>query len=107
MGGHYVSAWKKGETLQWKGDDGKFYTYGIILELEPDKLIRHNLLDMKSKSKLISTITYTLEENGETVLLSAEEELAYAMDEEEFEEALDGWDFVLETVKSIAEKKSK
>ena len=104
MGGHYVSTWKVGEPLEWKADDGKLYTYGIILDLEPNRFLKHSLYDMKTKSKVTSVITYTLEQKENQTILHAEEELAYDMREEQFEEALDGWDMALESVKEIAEK---
>ena len=104
MGGYYVSTWKKGESLQWKGDDGKMYTYGIILEIEPDHLLKHSLYDLKTKSRITSTITYTFENKDSHTVLHAEEELTYDMREEQFDEALEGWDVALESVKEIAEK---
>lgn len=107
MGGHYVSSWKKGESLQWKGDDGKLYSYGIILELEPDKLLKHSLYDMKTKERITSTITYRFEDMGKYTILHAEEELAFDMRDDQFEEALEGWDMALDTVKEIAERKNK
>jgi len=107
MGGHYVSSWKKGESLQWKGDDGKLYSYGIILELEPDQLLKHSLYDMKTKERITSTITYRFEDMGKYTILHAEEELAFDMRDDQFEEALEGWDMALDTVKEIAERKNK
>lgn len=107
MGGYYVSTWKKGESLQWKGDDGKLYSYGIILELEPDLLLKHSLYDMKTKERLTSVITYRFEDMGKYIILHAEEELAFDMRDDQFEEALDGWDMALDTVKEIAERKTK
>ena len=107
MGGHYVSSWKKGESLQWKGDDGKLYSYGIILELEPDQLLKHSLYDMKTKERITSTITYRFEDMGKYMILHAEEELAFDMRDDQFEEALEGWDMALDTVKEIAERKNK
>ena len=107
MGGHYVSSWKKGESLQWKGDDGKLYSYGIILELEPDQLLKHSLYDMKTKERITSTITYRFEDMGKYTILHAEEELAFDMRDNQFEEALEGWDMALDTVKEIAERKNK
>ena len=108
MGGHYISTWKVGESLQWKGDDGKLYTYGIILELIPDKLLKHSLYDLKTKSRVTSIITYTFENNEDHTLLHAEEELAYDMREDQFDEALEGWDMALDSIKELAENlKSK
>ena len=104
MGGEYVSSWLEGEPLGWKGDDGKMSTYGIILEIEPNQLLKHNLFDLKTKSRLISTITYRLEDKGKYTILHAEEELAFDMRDDQFEEALEGWDLALESIKEIAEK---
>ena len=103
MGGHYVSTWKVGDSLQWKGEDGKFYTYGIILEIEPDRLLKHSLYDLKTKTRVTSIITYRLENKNSYTVLHAEEELAYDMREEPFDEALEGWDMALSSVKEIAE----
>src|SRR5687768_13258129 len=105
MGGHYVSTWKVGEPLGWKGDDGKMYTHGIILELEPDRRLKHSLYDLKTKSRITSYITYQLEPGGDHTILHAAEELTYDMRDDQFEEALEGWDMALETVKEIAESR--
>lgn len=96
---------KAGESLQWKDADGKFYSYGIILELEPDKLLKHSLYDMKTKSRITSYITYRFEDMGKYTILHAEEELTFDMRDDQFEEALEGWDLALDTVKEIAERK--
>ena len=104
MGGEYISTWKVGDSLGWQGDDGKMSTYGIILEIEPNQLLKHNLFDLKTKSRLTSTITYRLEDKGKYTIFHAEEELAYDMRDDQFEEALEGWDLALESVKEIAEK---
>src|SRR5688572_13701194 len=58
MGGEYVTDWKAGSTFGWKGRDGKMHTSGIILDLEPEKLLKHNLSDMNDPGTLLSTITY-------------------------------------------------
>ncbi len=105
MEGQYASSWKQGESLQWKGEDGKLYSYGIILELEPDKLLKHSLYDMKTKSRVTSVITYRFEDMGKYTILHAEEELTYDMRDDQFEEALEGWDLALDTVKEVAERK--
>ena len=103
MGGYYVSDWKEGNSLQWKGEDGKLYTYGIILEIVPDRLLKHSLYDLKTKTRVTSVITYTLEEMDGKTILHAEEILSYDMREEQFDEALEGWDMALASVKEMAE----
>lgn len=107
MGGHYVSTWKKGASMQWKDEDGKFNSYGIILELEPDQLLKHSLYDMKTKERITSVITYRFEDKGKYTILHAEEELTFDMRDDQFEEALEGWDMALDSVKEVAERKAK
>src|SRR5687767_9877347 len=92
MGGEYVSGWKPGSSIGWKGPNGKLYTHGIILEIEKEKMIKHSLLDMDDNSKLLSVITYRFSQNAVDTVLSATEELNYEMTDEELEEASDGWD---------------
>ncbi|MDQ3017265.1 MAG: SRPBCC domain-containing protein [Bacteroidota bacterium] len=104
LGGHYVSNWQVGNSLGWKAEDGKIYTHGIILELFPDQILKHNLVDLKTKERVTSVITYTFEDKETYMILHAKEELAFDMREEQFEEALEGWDMALESVKEIAEK---
>ena len=107
MRGHYVSLWKVGESIQWKGEDGQFSTYGIILAIEPERLLKHSLYDMKTKSRTTSVITYKLEDNETHTVLHAEEVLSYDMREDDFEDALDGWDMALASVKDLAEELQK
>ncbi len=103
MGGYYVSTWQVGQSLGWKAEDGKMYTHGIILELVQDHLLKHSLYDLKTKSRVTSIITYRFEVKDESTLLHAEEEFSFDMREEQFDEALEGWDMALDTVKEIAE----
>ncbi|HUR30663.1 MAG TPA: SRPBCC domain-containing protein [Saprospiraceae bacterium] len=107
MGGHYVSTWKAGDSLQWKGEDGQMSTFGIILAIEPERLLKHSLYDLKTKSRITSVITYQIEKKETYTLLHAEEELSFDMREEQFEDALDGWDMALASVKELAEKLDK
>ncbi|MGN7721930.1 SRPBCC family protein [Chitinophaga sp. 22620] len=104
MGGEYVSGWKPGSEFGWKGKDGTMLTRGIILELAPAKLLKHNLSGPGDPGALLSTITYEFIENGGGTMLSATEELHYETTEEQFSEAAEGWDYALQAVKDIAEK---
>lgn len=49
-------------------------------------------------------ITYTFTEKEGQTLLHAIEEFTFDMREEQFEEAVEGWDLALESVKDLAEK---
>ena len=103
LGGEYVTDWKVGSSFRWKATDGKMYTNGTILELEPAHLLKHNLFSGDNPS-VISVITYTFRGNGETTTLFAREDLAYEPSDKEYEEASEGWDSALLGVKQTAEK---
>ena len=104
MGGEYVSEWKDGSSLGWKGQDGMFYTNGTILKIETEKLIKHELLDLKDNSKLLAVITYEFKEIGERTILTTKEEINYEMTTDQIKDASDGWDQALNAVKETAEK---
>lgn len=106
MGGEYVSDWKPGSTLQWKGKDGKMYTHGTVLAIEENKMIKHNLHDMDNKSMELSVITYHFMDDNNGTLLLASEVLGYHVSDEEYEEISAGWDLALDLVKKIAEKQA-
>ncbi|MFX1703606.1 SRPBCC domain-containing protein [Chitinophaga sp. CC14] len=104
MGGEYVSDWKVGSSFGWKGKDSSIYTNGKIIELEPGKLLKHSLLDLKDKDRLLSVITYEFIKNGDSTILSATEEINYEITDYLFKEANEGWDAALQLVKYVAEK---
>jgi uncharacterized protein YndB with AHSA1/START domain len=109
MGGEYVSDWKVGSSFGWKGLDGKLYTRGTILKIEPEKLLQHNLFrsvaeDLEHVSAITSVITYELRQlDGRTMLL-AREEFTDAMQDKEYADASEGWDAALAVLKEVAEK---
>lgn len=104
MGGEYVSGWKVGSSIGWKGQDGMFNTNGTILKIEIEKLLKHELLDLKDKNKLLSVITYEFKEIGERTILITKEEINYEMTTDQIKDASDGWDLALNAVKETAEK---
>jgi uncharacterized protein YndB with AHSA1/START domain len=104
MGGEYVSEWKVGSSIGWKGQDGNFYTNGTILAIQPEKLIQHELLDLKDNTRLLSVITYEFNERGERTVLTAREELSYKMSADQLDDTSAGWDFALRMVRETAEK---
>ena len=102
MGGEYVSDWKVGSTFGWRGPDGKMLTNGTILQIEPEKILKHDLLD--PDATIISVITYELrEENGRTTL-HASENFTNPINDKEYADAVDGWDAALMALKEVAEK---
>jgi uncharacterized protein YndB with AHSA1/START domain len=106
MGGEYVSEWKVGSSFSWKGLDGQMLTKGLILNIEPEKILQHKLLsiDPASPESVISVITYKFdEEKGRTTIL-AREEFMDPVSDEEYAGAIEGWEAALQSVKEIAEK---
>lgn len=106
MGGEYVSEWKVGSSFSWKALDGQIQTYGSILKIQPEKLLKHNLFRSSEPStpSVISVITYEFHEhNGNTTIL-AREDFSHPINDEEYATALDGWEAALGSVKTIAEK---
>ena len=103
MGGEYVSDWKVGSSLRWKGPGGKLLTNGTILKVELEKLLQHNLLD--AAGNVTSIITYEFHNANGNTMLRAQEAFTNAQTNEAFAEASEGWDAALEGVKAAAEKK--
>ncbi|MEO5979164.1 MAG: SRPBCC domain-containing protein [Chryseolinea sp.] len=104
MGGEYVTDWQVGGAFGWKGKDGNMYTSGKILEIEPQKLLKHDLVDIEDQSALLSTITYDFKPIQTGTSISIREEINHEMDEEDLSDTSDGWEFALQAIKDIAEK---
>ena len=102
MGGEDVSDWKVGSTFGWKASDGKMLTNGTILEIEPEKLLKHNLLN--PDDTVISEITYELREQNGRTILHASENFTNPINDKEYADAVDGWDAALMALKEVAEK---
>ena len=104
MEGEYVTDWKVGSALGWKGKDGKIYKNGMVLEIEKERLIKHNLVGMEQEKKMLSIITYRFVDSGTQTILQAQEELYYEMTDGQYKEAMEGWDYALNLVKDTAER---
>jgi len=102
MGGEYVSDWKVGSTFGWRGPDGKMLTNGTLLQIEPEKILQHNLLD--ADSTIISVITYELREENGLTTLHASENFTNPINDKEYADAVEGWDAALIALKEVAEK---
>jgi len=103
MGGEYVSDWKVGGPIGWKGKDGKMYTQGTILNIEPGRLLRHDVRQLDDAHEQLSVITFRFNESEGTTLISASEELNYQADEGQLDDMADGWEFALLAIKNIGE----
>ena len=102
MGGEYVSDWKLGSTFGWKAPDGKMLTNGTILQIEPEKLLKHNLLNPDDTA--ISEIIYDLREQNGRTILHASENFTNPINDKEYMDTVDGWDAALIALKELAEK---
>jgi len=102
MGGEYVSDWKVGSPFQWKGLDGTIITNGSIVDVLPERRLKHNLLN--SVGSINSVITYEFEEENGNTILHAREDFAQPIPENEYADAAEGWDAALLAVKETAEK---
>jgi uncharacterized protein YndB with AHSA1/START domain len=106
MGGEYVTNWKVGSPFGWKALNGQMYTNGVILKIEPEKILQHTLLnpDTSSAVSITSVITYELRERDQFTTLLAREDFQNAINDTEYADAMDGWEAALLSVKEIAEK---
>src|SRR5688572_14163826 len=102
IGGEYVSDWKVGSSFGWKGPDGKMVTNGTILKIEPAKLLQHNLLN--SVGSVNSVITYEFSEKNGVTTLYAREDFTQPVTDNEYADALEGWEAALLAVKELAER---
>jgi uncharacterized protein YndB with AHSA1/START domain len=102
MGGEYVSEWKAGSPLGWKGLDGKMITNGSIMEIIPASLLQHTLLDSVGTTN--SVIIYEFQEENGVTILYAREDFAIPVTDREDADAAEGWDAALQAVKETAER---
>ena len=101
MGGEYVSEWKVGSSFGWKGADGRMVTQGAIRQIVPEQLLQHLLLD--SVGTIDSVITYEFAGKNQATTLHAREEFARPITDQEYADAVEGWDAALRAVKETAE----
>jgi uncharacterized protein YndB with AHSA1/START domain len=106
MGGEYITDWQVGSSFSWKGLDGQMYTNGVILKIEPEKILQHNLFSSQASSteSITSVITYEWRERGQFTTLLAREDFLNPINDTEYADAMDGWEAALLSVKEIAEK---
>src|ERR671918_1105470 len=69
---HIESDWKLGSPVLWKGQDGKVIVEGNVTALEPEKLLRFTVFDVRMVKPPVTEgdgITYQLsKKNGKTAL---------------------------------------
>ncbi len=111
-----VSDWKPGSPLLWKGNyEGKemVFVKGIIVKIEPEKLLVYTTIDPNSEIADIPenylTVAYSLSlENGQTVLTVTQGDYTAVADgERRYREATagGGWAPILSEIKKLLETK--
>lgn len=108
FGGEIVSDWSVGSAYDWKTNDDKVRTHGIIVTVEPEKLLQYNLYRPEGKEHqtephIFSTITYELVQEGEFTTLTSREEFTSSLTEQEFTLAGAAWFEALAKIKKISE----
>lgn len=106
------SDWKVGSPITFKGKMfliKKIEMNGKILAIEPEKLLKYNLVnndqeDQKSISIVTDEITYN---NGITILSITDEVGEGEGAEERYEKSEKGWEKVLDGLKKLVEKEGK
>jgi uncharacterized protein YndB with AHSA1/START domain len=111
-----ISDWKPGSPLLWKGIyAGKdvIFVKGIILEIQPDKLLKYTVIDPNSDMPDIPenylNVAYQLsEENGKTVFTVVQDGFENAADgEKRYKDTYnngEGWNPILIQVKKLVEE---
>jgi len=104
MGGYYDTDWTPGSSFGFRNTAGNRLTNGILLELEPLLLIRHNLLD-PDDGTVQAVITYLFRDKEGRTVLTGREVVMRPLEQADFEDAAAGWEFALNAVKELAEKR--
>ncbi|MBL0033921.1 MAG: SRPBCC domain-containing protein [Bacteroidetes bacterium] len=105
------SDWKKGSPIIFEGRImlvKKIEMDGIILEIEPEKLLKYNLINSDGDHPTTSTVTDQLTyENGKTRLSISDDVGQGEGAEERYERSVKGWDKVLSGLKEFVEREDK
>ena len=106
---HIESDWKLGSTVLWTGQDGSVIVQGNVTALEPQKLLRFTVFDVRGEKLPVTDedgITYELiEQNGKTLLRLSQGDFSAMAEGEKYRDlSTEIWDRVLTKVKELAEK---
>jgi uncharacterized protein YndB with AHSA1/START domain len=106
---HIESDWKLGSAVLWKGEDGSVIVEGNVTALEPNKLLRFTVFDVRGERPPVTEedgITYELKErNGKTTLRISQGDFSGMAEGEKYHRmSAETWDRVLPKVKELAEK---
>lgn len=103
--------WKPGSTLLWKGAaDGKIYVKGRIVSIDAPRRLEYTIIDPNNPAiadipQNYLTMNYSLTEaDGHTVLEIAQGDFSkVANGQQRFEESRGGHDYILQSIKKLAE----
>jgi uncharacterized protein YndB with AHSA1/START domain len=106
---HIESDWKAGGPVFWKDSEGKTVVEGNVTALEPEKLLRFTVFDVRSERPPVAEedgITYQLsEEAGKTRFRVLQGDFSVMHGGEKYRNmSAEIWDRVLPKVKELAER---
>ncbi|MGG3468574.1 SRPBCC domain-containing protein [Neobacillus pocheonensis] len=107
---HIETTWELGSPVYWKGQDGEVAVEGIVTALEPNKLLRFTVSDVRYEDRHLVTeedgITFKLSEaNGKTTLHILQGDFSVMEDGKKYRDmSADIWDNVLPKIKAFAER---
>ena len=106
---HIESDWSPGSPVSWKNSDGKTIVEGNVTALQPQKLLRFTVFDVRSERPPVTEedgITYQLsEKDGKTILHVLQGDFSAIPDGEKYRDlSADVWARVLPKVKELAER---
>ena len=109
---HIESDWKLNSQVSWKGLDGTTIVEGNVSALEPGKLLRFTVFDVRSKRPPVTEddgITYQFsEKDGKTILHVLQGDFSAMSEGEKYRDmSARVWDRVLPKVKKLAEMTSR
>jgi hypothetical protein len=102
MGGYYDTDWKVGSSFGFKKADGTGQTNGILLDFQPERIIKHSLIEPDGET-VIAILTYDFYEKDGITWLTGKEELSQPLDNATYDDASEGWKSALDLVRQIAE----
>ena len=105
------SEWKMGSPVLWKDQDGTVIVEGTVTALEPYRLLRFTVFDVRSEKPPVTDedgITYMLrEQDGKTILQVRQGDFSGMDDAEKYHRMSEEiWERVLPKVKALVEKGS-
>lgn len=103
------SAWEPGSPVLWKDQDGTVIVEGTVTALEPNRLLRFTVFDVRSARPPVTEedgITYELtEQSGKTTLQLLQGDFSRMANGEHYRRlSSDIWDRVLPIIKALAEQ---